>query len=213
MTKTEIKQMQAAAQMIPASVKAWSHGFTSSTLTVSVAPNPLRTVHPYVNPGTVMVTADDARPELDRLAAAGTFDSVLLIWKTWSAAQDLKLPYWGLSEGLDQKTGAEIGSATFIKTDIVTPWYEQVLIHEWLHGVVDYYARTVGYSGPEPDDGGKDGYKAKLTREKLSFWNDWAQFYSDLMTGRVHTADGKTLGGITKALWQSGSSTSKSLFG
>ncbi len=36
----------------------------------------------------------------------------------------------------------------------------------------------------------------------------WPGWYSDFMTGKVHDASGKILGGITPALWQSGRPTS-----
>ena len=203
MTKDEIAQIRAGAKKMPATVRAYSDGYTSATVTVALALHPLGRVEPNGSPGNVTVAAKDLWADLDTLAPDGTDDSIIVFWKPFNAKLNLNLPYAGNASWLGAWTGVTYATALVPEVDptaqnpTVPIGWEPVLImlHEWLHGVVFYYGLW-GYDGPDPDTikQGDDGYRDD---------NDASQYLSDLMRGDVHNSKGP-LGGITKAIWRSG---------
>lgn len=201
MTDTEMAELQSAAESVPATIAAWSHGYTGAEVTVSIASHPLTKVDAVPgHPGQIYVTASDVRADLDALAPAGRFDSVYLVWKPWNDGQNLNMYYAGLAEGVDGWTGAEVATGLLLQQSVIASWNADVLIHEWLHGVVFYYAGEAGYTGPNPDQG--FGYSNS---------DNFHTYYSDLMTGNVHAPDGSSSGGITQTIWESGIPTTRAV--
>jgi hypothetical protein len=199
MSDADIASIRDAAGAMPDTVAAWSHGYTSVAATVAISTHTLDKVDPYGS-GSVWLSPDDARADLSALAPLGQYDAVFVAWDNQADQGDnLLLPYGGLGGLYDPITGAYFASGLLPGAGWPSWWFPTLLIHEWLHGVTDYYALW-GYKGPSPDDGDRDGY---------TVGSDMHDFYSDLMTGTVHLADGTPLGGITQALWQSGSPTSR----
>jgi len=77
------------------------------------------------------------------------------------------------------------------------PTVGEIWLHEWLHGVCDYYSGK-GYRMPDgcADGGGRHGYMWSPS-------SGWAAYYRDLMTGRVQENGVST--GISPDMWRSGS--------
>jgi len=140
---------------------------------------------------------NDTRPELDRLAPCGRFDSVFVFWAQHDLARGISVPgfAWGLgmaaSDWSNGATYAAVANAPSFA------WKSEargeVWLHEWLHGVCHHFARR-GHVMPERDaDGGElHGY----TRSAAHGWTD---YYRDLMSGSV-AKNGKHLG-IPPAAW------------
>jgi hypothetical protein len=144
---------------------------------------------------------DDTRSELDALAPPGTYDSVLVYWPQTNHSTGEGVPSggWGLSIGAgpwsNGATYATVANAP--ASTWADPTSAQVWLHEWLHGVCDYY-QSVGYAMPagNADGGESHGYVWSPT-------DGWGAYYRDLMTG--HVLDNGSYAGITPDAWQSGS--------
>jgi hypothetical protein len=140
----------------------------------------------------------DAREEIDRIAAPGSFDSLFVLWPQ-NNSQDgtsVRSAGWGLGMGAsawsNNATYATVGNAESWIWRI--PTVGEVWLHEWLHGVCAYFA-SLGYIMPngDADGGGRHGY----TQSAVSGWTD---YYRDLMTGKVVEAGKAT--GIPIDAWE-----------
>jgi hypothetical protein len=125
----------------------------------------------------------DAREEIDRIAAAGSFDSLFVLWpqNNLQDGTSVRSAGWGLGMGAsswsNKATYATVGNTESWVWQI--PMAGEVWLHEWLHGVCSYFA-SLGYIMPDgdADGGGRHGY----TQSPVSGWTD---YYRDLMTGNV----------------------------
>jgi hypothetical protein len=140
----------------------------------------------------------DVREEIDRLAAAGSFDSLFVLWpqNNLQGGTSVQSAGWGLGMG----PSAWSNNATYATVGNTEPWIwripivGEVWLHEWLHGVCAYFAAR-GYLMPDgdADGGGRHGY----TQSPVSGWTD---YYRDLMTGKV-LEDGVAMG-IPHDAWE-----------
>ena len=144
---------------------------------------------------------DDTRPELERLAPAGAWDSIFVLWPQRDLRTDAHVPTggWGLAiRATEWSNGATYATVTNASEAVwAFPMAGEVWLHEWLHGVCDHFARR-GFEMPErdADGGGQAGY----TQSRV---DGWTAYYRDLMTGRVPS--GGRLLGIPAEAWRGGS--------
>jgi hypothetical protein len=144
-----------------------------------------------IGEGIYWPSPTDVREEIDRIAAAGSFDSLFVLWPQNNLQDGISVPSagWGLGMGAsawsNNATYATVGNAESWIWQI--PIVGEVWLHEWLHGVCAYFA-GLGYRMPDgdADGGGRHGY----TQSPVSGWTD---YYRDLMTGKV-VADGVATG-------------------
>ncbi|MHB1038309.1 MAG: hypothetical protein ACYC35_28105 [Pirellulales bacterium] len=146
------------------------------------------------------LSPNDAREEINKYAAKGTYDSILVLAPLSNHATGKSVPSggWGLAIGpSDWSNGATyctVGNAP------VDGWNEprpgEVWLHEWIHGVCAHFAAK-GFTMPagDADAGGSHGYEHSPVE-------GWGEFYQDLMNGRVLDKNHRT--GITKAAWETG---------
>jgi hypothetical protein len=146
------------------------------------------------------LSPNDTRPEIDKYAPKGTYDSILVLAPLSDHASGKSVPTggWGLAIGpSDWSNGASyctVGNAPVSGWNEPTPG--EVWLHEWLHGACAHFAKK-GFAMPkgDADAGGSHGYKHSPVE-------GWGQFYRDLMTGQVLDEGRRT--GVTKEAWRSG---------
>ncbi|HTY92209.1 MAG TPA: hypothetical protein VMC84_13620 [Methanocella sp.] len=146
---------------------------------------------------------DDVRPEL--LEHAPDYDSVFVFWPRNDLERGCTIPSggWGLAIGPGNIPGGGTycSVASAADADWNVPCVGEVWLHEWLHGVCDFY-ESKGFPMPasNADGGGSHGY----ARSPVT---GWCRYYRDLMTGRVRE-NGRSLG-ITPEAWLGGTIRSK----
>ena len=184
----------------PALAAELSGGEAAVAYEVARVDRPLGSLTP-MGEGMRWPSPDDTRPELDRLASPGRWDSLFALWPQRDLASGAQVPTggWGLAiRATEWSNGATY--ATVANTDAgvwARPVVGEVWLHEWLHGVCDHYARRGFEMPPRDADGGGDaGYLQSPE-------NGWSAYYRDLMTGRVRAGD--RLVGIPPAAWRTGS--------
>lgn len=148
---------------------------------------------------TYWLSPDDTRQELDQYAPPGTYDSIFIYWPRANSAHDQWIPSygWGLALGPGSWSNGATYAAVHNGPDYWWgPTGSHVWLHEWLHGVCGFYSGK-GYPMPagDADGGGSHGYVDSPT-------TGWADYYRDLMTGRV--LDNGSYKGIPPAAWRSG---------
>jgi hypothetical protein len=184
----------------PALATELSGGEVGVTYAVAHADRPLATLTP-MGDDMRWPSPDDTRPELDRLARPGVFDSLFVLWpqRDLATGAEVRTGGWGLAIRAtgwsNDATYATVANATGAVWS--RPVVGEVWLHEWLHGVCDHFARR-GYEMPpaDADGGGRAGY-TQTSNE------GWTVYYRDLMTGRV-AVEGR-LTGIPAEAWRSGS--------
>jgi hypothetical protein len=133
--------------------------------------------------------------QLDALAPPGSFDSVFILWPQQDSATGTRIPScgWGFGMGSTRwsKTYATVANApTFA-------WQGEpageVWLHEWLHGVCQFFA-GFGYSMPSRDADGAEIHGYIRSDEA-----GWTTYYRDLMTAAVR--ENGTTSGIPRAAW------------
>ena len=209
MTPDEIGVVQSAAQNMATLASQWSDGAVQLEVSVLPIDHPLtaltkRDANPAVNSYAIAQT--DITADLRALAPDGTYDSLIAVWKPWNEqGQAVPTDYWGLGTG----PSADSDNSTFATLILgnAAVWGQpglngEVMMHEWLHGIVDYYHAMTGQAIPSPDDRAADGYEP-LT---IAAGGSQARFDHDILTAQVvNQATGEALGGITAAMWGSGS--------
>ena len=144
---------------------------------------------------------DDTRPDLQRLAPPGAFDSLFVLWpqRNLATGVEVRTGGWGLAiRATEWSNGATYATVTNAPDDVWSrPVVGEVWLHEWLHGVCDHFARR-GYEMPpgDADGGGRSGYHQTPAE-------GWTGYYRDLMTGMVRLED--RLVGIPPEAWRTGS--------
>jgi hypothetical protein len=181
------------------SVGTWSDGLAQMNLTFVDVPHPITSLAPlgsgyWVGPQSV-------KPDLDRYAPTGTYDSIFVIWEPRDAA-GVKVPVGGW--GLTLPNGTWSNGAGF--SSIITPgqlwWWtnsavpEEMFIHEWMHQVI-FFHQKAGRMELDLHAASKYGYV-----EVDGTWKTWLR---DVMRGRVN--DNGTMLGVSRAIWAAGTPT------
>lgn len=149
-------------------------------------------------PARFWPSAADTRPELDRFAPAGEYDSVFVFWPQHDSSSDSRVPCdaWGLA--LAATAASNCATYAAITNAPTAAWQGEargeVWLHEWLHGVCGGYAQQ-GHAMPAHDADGAElhGY----VRSPSAGWTD---YYRDLMNGNV--IENGTRAGIPTSAWQ-----------
>jgi hypothetical protein len=201
-TSAELDQLQSDAAAMPALASAWSGGATSLRVTVTVVDHALRSVSPQGTGGGYAVTENDIRTDLNAFAPIGRYDNVTVVWKaSTGASTEMPLWGWGTAGSCVSVHVNSTGFTTLAVTDVAAPITGE-LLHLWLETAAGYYSHF-GFL-PMPDVNAIDN--RAYTYDPV---NGWASFYQAFMTGSVVDAQGKPLGGITKAMWASGTPTTR----
>ena len=197
MTAPELSDAVAAGHTLGATVADWSGGAVTMTTTVKVMADTITAATGRRGRSEPFVTPDDITADLVTLAPAFRYDSVLVIFKaTGTDGGQLPVSYAGLGFA-DRPGGATFGEALIEPSEpgARRRAIQEILVHEWLHGVQFFFA-PLGYpSRPSPDDGAAAGYVADPA-------TGWQAYLSDLMRGTVHDPAGRLSGGFTRSEWR-----------
>jgi hypothetical protein len=196
----EVAAGVASFRRFPALAAEWSSGEAGVAVDVAEAGRPLATLTP-MGEGMRWPSPDDTRPELDRLAPAGAWDSLFALWpqRDLATGAEVATGGWGLAiRATEWSNGATYATVANTSVEVwERPVVGEVWLHEWLHGVCDHFVRR-GFAMPPRDaDGGGDAGYTQSPSE------GWSAYYRDLMTGRVRV--GERLLGIPAAAWRTGS--------
>ena len=150
--------------------------------------------------GSYWVSPSDVGREIRIYAPPGAYDSIFVHWPQSDLKNKARVPSpgWGLAVGPGYIAGGAtyctIANAPDNSWDV--PLAGEVWLHEWLHGVCDFY-ESKGFPMPErnADGGGLHGYVQSPVI-------GWGAYYKDLMTGQVKEKGRLT--GITPRAWLSG---------
>jgi len=209
MTPDELNVVQTSATGMEALANQWSDGQVQLQVSMIVVDHPLTSLSLHTANTTAnyyAITPADVAPDLRALTPDGAYDSIITVWKPWNEqGQAVPTDYWGLGIGTDTASNGST-FATLILGNAAA-WGQpglnaEVLMHEWMHGVVYYYDAMTGRKLPSPDDRATDGYEP-IT---VAAGGSQARFIHDIMTAQVtDQVTGQALGGITPAIWGSGS--------
>ena len=163
---------------------------------VILLPQPVRHVtNVSSTPGDpdYMLGTEDVRADLTAAGIPGTYDSVIVLWKSADDAGNrvpMQAGGWG---GYDPAMDASY--ATIQIPEGGKGWGpngHETIVHEWLHGV-EQFAANAGHPVPDLHDVGAFGYEQ---------WNgSWSRWYRDLMQGTLPDGQGGTTG-ITPDAWR-----------
>jgi hypothetical protein len=182
LTGPEVRDAVGSFQQFPTLVEELTSGKASVRYEIHRVERCLTSLT-QMGEGMYWPSPTDTREEIDRNAAAGSFDSVFVLWpqNNLQNGTSVRSAGWGLGMG----ASAWSNNATYATVGNTESWIWQipmigeVWLHEWLHGVCAYFA-TLGYIMPDgdADGGGRHGY----TQSPVS---GWTAYYRDLMTGKV----------------------------
>jgi hypothetical protein len=209
MTPDELNVVQTSATGMEALANQWSGGELQLQVDVLVMDHPLTSLTLHTANATAnyyFITTADVESDLRAQAPDGDYDSIITVWKPWNEqGQAVPTDYWG--EGSGTNTASDGSTFATVILGNAAAWGQpglnsEVLMHEWIHGIVDYYDAMTGLTLPSPDDRAADGYEP-LT---IAAGGSQARFDGDLLTGQiVNQVTGVPIGGITPAIWGSGS--------
>jgi len=137
---------------------------------------------------------DDTQEELS--AGEGKCDSIFILWpqNNLQKGTSIKSGGWGLGMGASPWSRcATYATVANVSPEVwQVPMKGEVWLHEWLHGVCNFF-EIQGYEMPAGDADGADRHGYVRSPEK-----GWTGYYRDLMNGRVIEA-GKARGIPTHA--------------
>jgi hypothetical protein len=199
MTNTMYDLVKKTMGQAKQSVGTWSDGFAQMNLTFVDVPHPITSLAPLGS--EYWVGPQSVKPDLDRYAPTGSYDSIFVIWEPRDAA-GVKVPVGGW--GLTLPNGTWSNGSGF--SSIITPgqlwWWtnsavpEEMFIHEWMHQVI-YFHQKAGRMQLDLHAASKYGYV-----EVDGTWKTWLR---DVMRGRVN--DNGTMLGVSRAIWAAGTPT------
>ncbi len=149
-------------------------------------------------------------PELDQYAPPGKYDSVIVFWQASNpdTGQSIPVNGWGLGywpyDYANNMTYATVFNISWVWSD-TDPCRGEVFLHEWLHGLTDFY-HWLGF--PFPVDGVHGADEAGYTADQNGCWKDW---YKDYMQGLV-LEDGQYKA-LVPDTWHTGSVTTYDIQG
>jgi hypothetical protein len=189
-----------AFKNLPNLISDGSGGVVSSVYDIVEIPTPVTQITYLGIPGYYWFSVRDAEPDLKTYAPKGKYDSVHVLWDAGCCGNGVD-SFWGLG-------GLLINDNTTTISTLITGedwWWTSIgealgepFLHEWLHGVSNYY-RTFGYTMPDRDADGADlhGYVKSHT-------DGWMSYYRDLMQGKVWEPSLSKYTGITAEAWHRG---------
>lgn len=199
MSDGEMEKAKYSFRRYPALAEECSAGLADIVYDIVDIERPINSLT-AMGDGGYWVSPCDVKGELDEYAPPGAYDSVFVHWPQTDLSGQVQIPSpgWGLAIGPDE--GSNGATYCTIANAPVACWNVslsgEVWLHEWLHGVCDFY-ESKGFRMPQhnADGGGSHGY----TRSPVT---GWCGYYKDLMTGRVK--ENGRLTGITPEAWLSG---------
>ena len=198
LTDPEVNDGVASFQQFPSLVEDLTSRRASVRYDIYKAERSLTSLT-QLSEGMYWPSPTDTRPEIDRLAGAGAYQSIFVLWPQQNLQNGTFIPSagWGLgmaaSDWSNGATYATVGNTDRWRWQV--PLMGEVWLHEWLHGVCAHFSAQ-GHHMPDgdADGGGRHGY----LQSPISGWTD---YYRDLMTGQVRVA-GKARGmGIPLDAW------------
>jgi hypothetical protein len=197
LTEGEVLEAVASFQQFPSLVDSLTSGAAKVDSEIIYAKRPLTTLTRLTD-YRYWPSPDDTRAELNEFLPRGGYRSVLVLWPQNNLAAKTAIPTGGWGLGLAASEWSH--GATYATVTNVASWawniptIGEVWLHEWLHGVTDYFAHR-GCIIPDggADGGGRHGYVQSRT-------TGWMDYYRDLMTG--HVPENGKLFGITPEAWQ-----------
>ncbi len=195
MAPAEVQKAEWSLSHLPALARECSCGLVDISYDVVPVTRPLTSLTHMGGPN-YWPSPGDVAPELSRYAH--DYDSVFVFWPQNCNGSQIPSGGWGLAIGPGYIPGGgtycSISNADASCWDV--PRVGEVWLHEWLHGVCDFY-ESRGFPMPHhnADGGGSHGYvQSPVT--------GWCHYYRDLMTGRV--LENGRFTGITPEAWLSG---------
>lgn len=197
--------MVGAVESMPKLVSQWSSGIAAQQMTV-VRPMAPVTRLTALGGGAYWLAPEDIAADIAAYAPARSYDSIMVIWQPWDADDYVSSVGWGLawpagpaSNGSSYATLTvpPVGCNVWVSTQ---PHPGEPFVHEWLHGVIDYYAAH-GSDTPALHDDAQYGYTDQ--------GGTWSRWYGDLM--QRHVVDPRNGGdvGIGYLDWRSGTNISR----
>lgn len=184
-------------RQFPGLANECSAGMARISYHIEPARRPLTSLTELDGPAYWPSPADVSR---ELVQYAWEYDSIFVLWPQQDFRNDILIPSpgWGLAIGPGHTPGGatycSIANAPENCWDI--PLAGEVWLHEWLHGICDFF-ESKGFCMPahNADGGGSHGY----TQSPVT---GWCRYYRDLMTGQVREKGRMT--GITPEAWLNG---------
>ncbi len=150
---------------------------------------------------------EDTMPEIDQYAPAGTYDSVVIFWQASDPVTGQSIPSggwgWGGWVGPYSMTYATVFNLSWVWPSGACQG--EVFLHEWLHGVTQFYD-WLGFVFPYEDLHGAE--EAGYPQDANGCWETWLR---DYMRGFVYENGQRTA--LIPETWQSGSITTHDIQG
>ena len=200
MAASHERLMVDSIKTMPGLVKQLSSAIATQQLTVVRLDTPISSVTP-LGGGASWLAPENIAADLAAYAPPGAFDSVVVMWQPWDEGDQMPSAGWGLAF----PPGPSANGAAFATVTVPPPGYEwwltsvphpgEVFVHEWLHGVIDYYVAH-GASTPALHGNVAFDYRAES--------GSWSRWYGDLMRQRVLDKGNGALVGISYTVWRTG---------
>lgn len=196
MTEQELRDGVESFRAFPHLVAELTDGRVHLSVDVRDPGQPLTTLS-EIGTRSYWPSPEDVSSALNEFAPAGSYDSIFVLWPQHDSQKDSRIPCmgWGLGMG----PGARSNGCTYAVVANAPSWMWQreaageVWLHEWLHGVCQFY-QSRGYDMPERDADGAEihGYTRSAER-------GWTEYYRALLNGAVRESDKMT--GIPLEAW------------
>lgn len=177
LTNDEIQRTRDNLAKIPTKIFNWSNNVASLSYDLSLIDRPMTTVGNPVKKGWWWASPASTAPELNNLS---NYDSVFVLWPSRDSDFCRYIESCGGGWGLKPSDWTK-GMTYAVQQGIMGTQAdsENLLIHEWLHGVTGFFSDH-GFN-PQPDiDGAENKYGYKKDNDPM-----WSLFYADVVKKRV----------------------------
>ena len=192
--------MVGAVQTMPKLTREWSSGVAAQQMTV-VRPPTILTSLTALGGGAYWLAPEDIAADIAMYAPASSYDSIMVIWQPWDADDTVPSVGWGLAWPAGAASNGSAYATVTVPPAGDNSWITgqtypgEPFMHEWLHGVIDYYAAH-GSNTPALHDNATYGY--------VDHGGSFASWYGDLMRQHVEDPGNGGYVGISSLDWQSG---------
>ncbi len=205
MSPSTESMMVGAVKTMPKLTRQWSSGLAAQAMTV-VRPATTLTKLTALGGGAYWLAPEDIAADVALYAPPWSYDSIMVIWQPWDTEDSVSSVGWGLAWPASQASNGSAYATVTVPQAGNNSWVTgltypgEPFMHEWLHGVIDYYA-SHGSSTPALHADATYGYVAQ--------GGSWSRWYGDLM--QQHIADPLNGGvvGISYLDWRSGTAVSR----